>query len=264
MADRLIVQGKALWQRRAPRSYAHLGTAWQFWRIGENVRARLAAVAYALGARGVIGARHSVHVFDAGQGEFPDIRAILMDRMYERVPGFGPHRGSIVVDVGANVGTFSLYHAGYGARVYAFEPQATPFRRFQRAIALSGLSAVIGAAPLAVADYDGRGSLDTSNPSTTMATLRETALGGAIVVARLDSVLDGLSHVDLLKIDTEGAEDVVLAGARSLLSRTDRVILEYHDADKYTVCQAVLRAAGFTIVAQDVPDGPLALGLIFA
>jgi FkbM family methyltransferase len=262
--DSLLIRAKTFWRRHAPTSYARVGTTWHFWRISENVRARLAAVAYALGYPGVIGAGRTIHVFDARRGEFTDVYAILVDHLYERVPGFEPRAGAIVVDVGANVGTFSLHHAGHGARVYAFEPQPGPFRRFRRAIALSGLSAAIKAAPIALADYTGHGSLDTSNPSTTMARLAETGKAGPIPIKRLDDVLDELGHIDLLKIDTEGAEGAVLAGAHNLLARTARIVLEYHDAEKYTRCRALLQAAGFTIVAQDPPDGPAALGLIFA
>lgn len=260
----MLTSAKTLWQTRAPRSYARLGTGWRFWRISKNARARLAVVGYALGYQSVIGAGRSVHIFNARRGEFPDVYGILVDHLYERVPGFEPQAGTVVVDVGANIGTFSLYHAGYGARVYAFEPQVGPFWRFERAIRLSGLSRAISAYPIAIADYSGRGSLDSSNPSTTMARLEDAGTGVTIPVEKLDDMLGKLQHVDLLKIDTEGAEGAVLVGAHNLLTRTDRVVLEYHDAEKYTLCCTLLRAAGFTIVAQDQPEGSDSAGLIFA
>lgn len=49
-----------------------------------------------------------------------------------------------------------------------------------------------------------------------------------VAMRRLDDILhkEGVEHVDLLKIDVEGAEELVLAGARDALAITDRVILE--------------------------------------
>jgi len=253
-----------LWQDYAPKSYARLGTAWHFWRVSESFRARLAVLAYAIGISNVTGGGRSVHVFDESKGEFPDVYAIVVDHMYERAPGFEPRPGAVVVDVGANVGTFSLRHASYGAHVYAFEPQHGPFQRFLLATTLSGLSSAIDAAPIAIADYEGRVDLDTSSASTTMARLAPTMTQGVTPVARLDALLSRLGHVDIVKIDTEGAEEAVLRGAPDLLARTDRVVLEYHDADKYVRCVELLEASGFIIVEQDAPIEPTSLGLIFA
>jgi hypothetical protein len=44
----------------------------------------------------------------------------------------------------------------------------------------------------------------------------------------LDEIINEES-IDLIKIDVEGAEDLVLEGARNLLKRAKMVIIEYSD-----------------------------------
>lgn len=67
-------------------------------------------------------------------------------------------------------------------------------------------------------------SIATSNP------MQQTA----VRTRRLDDVLqeEGVAHVDVMKIDVEGAEVAVMKGARALLSREDApaIICEISDA----------------------------------
>jgi Met-10+ like-protein len=74
------------------------------------------------GARYVVGVRTSeIYVVDEVYGE----------RMYDRLPAYVPRAGWTVVDVGANVGVFTVHAARKGAIVYAFEPNPACFARLR-------------------------------------------------------------------------------------------------------------------------------------
>jgi hypothetical protein len=51
--------------------------------------------------------------------------------------------------------------------------------------------------------------------------------------------------IDLMKIDVEGAEDLVLEGARNCLKRTKMVIIEYDKLSIFNVYK-ILKEEGFT------------------
>lgn len=153
----------------------------------------------------------------------------------------GLHEVSLVVDVGANHGDFSeAASASFpAARVLLFEPLPVlrPIleRRCQRHAPLwkletCALSDAEGTLDLHIApERDEIGSLKGFSRSY----LESTANAGEIRkipcrVRRLDDVAreQGIGHVDLLKIDVEGAEFDVFAGAKDVLAATLSVVVE--------------------------------------
>lgn len=146
--------------------------------------------------------------------------------------------GWTVLDVGANAGYFSLLAAdlvGPGGRVYAFEPNPELFALLHRS-ALLHPAANLVAVQAALGEEQAEVSLyvpaDAAN--TGLSTVRkDVAGGGALTVPvkmlRLDDFCAGHSlHPRLIKIDVEGHELPVLAGAlRTLRSvQPDYVVCE--------------------------------------
>ena len=144
--------------------------------------------------------------------------------------------GDIVADVGAYVGLYTLALAqrvGPGGKVLAFEPDPDSFDGLSRHVALNRLTgnvelcrAVVGCEDGVVAFAAGRGS--ESRVATADGASAESVM---VRVVRLDSVLrDG--RLDVLKIDVEGYEELVLQGARGLLSdhlrRPRAIYIEVH------------------------------------
>jgi FkbM family methyltransferase len=133
----------------------------------------------------------------------------------------------VVLDVGAHIGVITCLVAGMvpAGRVHAFEASARNFAYLQRNVASNGLANV---SARRVAVYDGSTDqleLSVAADNTASAFVAETALreGDVEVVAAtsLDAWADeeGIDRVDLVKLDVEGAELRVLAGARQLLRR---------------------------------------------
>jgi FkbM family methyltransferase len=154
--------------------------------------------------------------------------------------------GDLFADVGANVGSYTiLAAAGIGSRVSAFEPGVEAFGWLTRNIALNCVENLVNAHQMALGASRGTArftdSLDTTN--------RVDANGTkTITMETLDGALAG-DCPSLLKIDVEGYEPEVLAGAaRTLDNRTlQAVIMEMN----HPGCEAPLIARGFERVSYD-------------
>jgi len=134
--------------------------------------------------------------------------------------------GSITVDVGANVGYYTAMFSklvGPTGRVVAIEPSQYAFSRLLDFIQTNeitwaepvniGLSDVSGELPLFLAK-------DSNNHTPSMVTQADANVIARVPVRRLDDLANerGITQIDLLKIDVEGFEPQVLAGAPNLLA----------------------------------------------
>jgi FkbM family methyltransferase len=144
--------------------------------------------------------------------------------------------GDTVLDVGANVGQYSVLlsrQVGPEGRVLAFEPVPRTFRLLESVV--SGLQLPnVHAFRLALADFDGTASIaEVDNhgvPDRGLAHLACDRAERSVVapVARLDSIAEeplGIDGCSFVKIDVEGAELLVLRGAEQLLATRRPAIL---------------------------------------
>lgn len=124
----------------------------------------------------------------------------------------------VFLDIGANIGGYSLAvaaAAGRGARVIAVEPQPEIFDRLSYNIAANPFGTVKALA-LAVADRDGEVTLflDSRNKGEASVKIVSGEGAGRVRVAArtlLGIISDeGFGHVDAMKLDVEGAEDIIL------------------------------------------------------
>ena len=153
--------------------------------------------------------------------------------LYERAETWLVRRlvspGDIAVDVGANLGFYTAlltYLTGPNGRVFAVEPAPYCLAALEQLIRDSALSNVTVLPWAAGADAGSANMVDTEHSHNTgLATLRENAEGEhrtsfEVEVWPLDSVpgLRGAEQISLLKIDVEGFEAEVLAGAESMFT----------------------------------------------
>jgi FkbM family methyltransferase len=134
-------------------------------------------------------------------------------------------RAPLVVDVGGNIGYFTAYAAACGCRVISFEPIPKIIRFLNLTVALNGFQNRVEIHQAAVSNRIGKSAASLN--------CYDTGLSGVNPGGDIDIVmekLDDVVHEDvlLLKIDTEGYEDVVLRGAQELLShyRVDNIVCE--------------------------------------
>jgi len=140
--------------------------------------------------------------------------------------------GTLVVDVGANIGVFALYAAQSGARaVHAYEPNATSFECLRQNVVANRLEHVIFPHRFAVAGAEGRTVRFPRKPSVHNAILADgvAAEDELVTTTTLASIVRPLGSVDLLKLDCEGGEYEILFGADArVFSRIWTIKLEYH------------------------------------
>jgi FkbM family methyltransferase len=147
--------------------------------------------------------------------------------------------GDTFVDVGTNVGWYTVFASdvvGAGGRVYAFEPDPTSGALPRRNVARNRCRNVVVEGK---ALSDRRGTLtlylnaeNRGNHSVILGNLQD-AEGGAIEVeaVSLDEYLgERPGEIALVKIDTEGAEGIILEGMRETMARHPRmaIILEFN------------------------------------
>jgi FkbM family methyltransferase len=145
--------------------------------------------------------------------------------------------GTSVVDVGANLGFFTLKFAGWvrdGGRVIAIEPEAINYERLRRAVAGAGLSHLVDTVQAAATESSGRVGLIVSRLHPGDHRIGEGAV--QVPAVTIDDLLAarGSPPVSLIKIDVQGAESRVLAGAGATLET-------HHPALFIEVCDEALR-----------------------
>jgi FkbM family methyltransferase len=132
----------------------------------------------------------------------------------------------LILDVGANIGIHALLwaHALPHSRVVALEPAPMTYRVLLRNIERNGQTDRIGAIQVAASNRDAE--LDffvtEDNAYNSLKDTRRKAVREIIKVParRLDALaeLEG-ARVGMIKIDVEGLESTVIAGARGLIQR---------------------------------------------
>lgn len=135
------------------------------------------------------------------------------------------------IDVGANHGVFALAMArlvGPGGHVMAFEPGLEAQGLLERSIARNGL-ANLELVRAAVGETSGKAQLHDGHGSSEAVSLAAgTGMAGRHVqVTTLDAEWErlGCPPVDFVKIDVEGFEAQVIAGARRLLSQAKPLVM---------------------------------------
>ncbi len=140
--------------------------------------------------------------------------------------------GKVFVDAGANYGIFTLLASkvvGPTGRVISFEPSVRAFPVLQHNIALNGFKNII-ALPIALTEESGKQLLyhDLAIGCDTLGRYPPSQIGAEEVVTEpLDDVLRraSIDHVDVIKMDVQGAEELVLRGAGNTLSSAHPVII---------------------------------------
>jgi len=133
--------------------------------------------------------------------------------------------GSVVIDVGAHIGTLTLTMAkavGPRGKVMAFEPQLKLFRELFMNMALNE-SLNIDYFYSAVGNCIGKAELSPSDPINEGHTKLEGGTGQFVDVITIDSLK--FERVDLIKIDVEGMEKEVLQGAYETILKHRPVLL---------------------------------------
>ena len=195
-------------------------------------------------------------------------REIFLQHCYDP-PGFYiPRPGDNVLDVGANIGVFMLYleEKARGIRVHCFEPAGDTRAQLTRNVVENGLEQYVTVHGSAVTDRSTTVHLKQASftghrslfPSEYVSSTGSEPVPSVTLHQAIDQC--GVSRIELLKIDIEGAEIEVLEGADiDVWERIERVAIEFHDRTRPGCrerCLKVLQQAAYSdiIVRTFEPD----------
>ena len=181
-------------------------------------------------------------------------------RLMQRLVG----SGMTVLDVGANVGHFTLIAArrvGPTGRVVSLEPYPYAAERLERTVAENGIRQV-RVVRLALSDVSGASRMAEALASNHTPSLLDDAPDREyfpVTLARLDEVLDDLvgpqTPIDFMKVDVEGGEPALVRGAQQAFrsGRVRRLLMEFNApwleraGSSPDALASDLRSAGFVL-----------------
>ena len=164
----------------------------------------------------------------------------------------------VILDCGANIGLSCIYFKTTypNAIVHAYEPDSKLFEVLKKNIEVNGFSKVtLHQAAIWIEDtnlsFENKGSeashIDLSGKS-----------GNSVKALSLASQLDQFEHIDLLKMDIEGAEFEVVQSCTSHLHKVENFFLEYHgkvnETNKLVTLLDIVKNAGFQVYIKMAAD----------
>jgi len=182
------------------------------------------------------------------------------------------HEGDVVMDIGANIGYFTAVMAtqvGGNGHVYSFEPVPGTFHHLLVTCECNSFHQV-NAKNIALGRSSGKVMMRCDPAVAGWASLHNHVTGGQgtlveVEMQKLDELLGNgeILAPSLIKIDVEGHEYDVLAGAQELLRRyKPKLIFEYNRTasiaagwDLQKVCELLQVCGGYTLyrISEDGP-----------
>ncbi len=175
---------------------------------------------------------------------------------------------SILWDIGANIGLYSIYAAKKrDCQVCAFEPAVFNLELLARNIFLNGLTDKICVMPFAVSEQLGEntfrmscidwgGALSTFGQTfgydgQMLRTIFEYKTFGFSMSDMLQKI--GLPQPDFIKMDVDGIEHLILRGGVEVLNKIKGILIEVNDdfQEQAEQCQALLLEAGLVLQGKE-------------
>ena len=172
--------------------------------------------------------------------------------------------GSVVWDVGANMGLFAFAAAGLAGpqgRVFAVEPDATMARLLRRSALLNPAAAPVEVIPSAVSEDVSLARFHIAQRSRTSNYLDGFGMsqtGGVretetVVTVSLDWLARQIPPPDVLKIDVEGAELSAFRGAARMLKEKRPVLIFEMDGVHWEEISRTLCGLGYALYNSEQP-----------
>ncbi|HEY3988866.1 MAG TPA: FkbM family methyltransferase [Acidobacteriaceae bacterium] len=193
-------------------------------------------------SRGMYGATQNVY---CGLNDFEDMSFVLH---YLR-------EGDLFLDVGANVGAYTvLASAAARAQTYAFDPSPAAVDSLRANVELNRIADRVSIEPYALGRAPGTVSVSTSGPSA----MHHIGSEGSSSLMEMRTIDSYHLHPSIMKIDVEGYESEVLAGASETAACPELVaiITENNDesvkyGDSIESISSFMSRHGFTAVTYD-------------
>lgn len=181
------------------------------------------------------------------------LKGIFLDNEYQcaELLGFAPRR---ILDLGANIGFGSLYLSTLfpGAQFVLVEPDPRNIGPLKENLRLNDMSNVV-VIEAAIGPKNCRLELRYGDDPT-CSTLRGTSMHSnehsvSVQVLTIPELMEtiGWSDIDLVKIDIEGAEEMLLASESEWLRKVRAILVEIHPNTTFERISGYLQPYGFTL-----------------
>ena len=165
------------------------------------------------------------------------LKEIFLENVYQVFEGDILDTG-IVIDLGANIGAFSIYMASMGAKVYGYEPEKENFDMYKKNVEANGLSQIISCNNSAVSNFTGTDELMGSQGAAFLSGAKPhiNLPSQTVNTITLASVFadNNIPYCDILKIDTEGSEYKILDCDSDVINKAKYITMEFHATDEIT------------------------------
>ncbi len=173
-------------------------------------------------------------------------------------------QGAVLWDVGANVGTYTVYAAvARKAKVVAFEPSVFNLEFLARNININNIVDRVTLFPIPLSNCTKINEMRLSSCEWggALSTFGETydgngdpifqSFGYRMPGLKMDDAkrLFSLTKPDFIKIDVDGIEALILAGGGGILAGARSVLIEINDdfESQSENCELILKRQGFTL-----------------
>ena len=159
-----------------------------------------------------------------------ELKEIFIDRVYEYNP-----KSQVVIDVGMSSGNSSVYFSKKGASlVVGVEPNILSYRLALKNFKLNGVNNIIAYnALLGTSNGEKNVIIDEESGYVTNQSNESPSSNSHLVdVITINDILlqNGISYIDVLKMDCEGCEyDFIDSASNELFNRIGIIFLEYHN-----------------------------------
>lgn len=165
-------------------------------------------------------------------------------------------KNSIVFDIGAQIGVFSVFVSDKAGKVFSFEPVPENFKLLKENIKLNRLQNVF-AFNLAVSDKKSKQKIFLSKNNTG----GHSVFGKGDFIEAQTTTLQEITEknapekIDLMKMDIEGAEYSIIFGlSEKTIQKIERIVMECHDLPGFNRNPAkmisFLKKKGFKVKAK--------------
>ncbi|BCX15615.1 MAG: hypothetical protein KatS3mg097_507 [Candidatus Parcubacteria bacterium] len=149
-----------------------------------------------------------------------DLMTLLAD---EGIDEFFKIRDKIFLDIGAHIGKYSILYSDFYEKIYAFEPEPDNFNLLKENIRLNNLKGKIFPFQLALSDKTSKIEFYLSPYSVANSLIKNEGYKKILVdTITLDEFLKqekiNFNNISCIKIDVEGAEDMVIKGMEKSFS----------------------------------------------
>jgi FkbM family methyltransferase len=203
---------------------------------------------------------------------FEVVDEVFCKQIYKYEP-VSIQKGDVVIDIGANIGVFSVYAVKCGAKhVHAYEPNPANVKLIKNNLKLNAIADLVTVHSVAVSGEVGSTRLYLAHLNVGHTLFDHNIKGRLDKFIKVNTVSlahiinsNKLDRVDFLKLDCEGSEgDILLSTPKSVWSKIGKIAIEYHNnvskLKHKEICQYLEKFGYHTTISEQGTD----FGFIYA